>query len=134
MRRFKLTLSYEEDNEIIQRSITVQIPKDKEQEAFDFEGLLASKASELSLSIINSNIDVITWKDPEKSPMEVIMKTASEGDSDRLVLTCPRLPDEQLNVMVLNMYIIFSILLLRRKEMQIPFLLSFWINRPGLYI
>lgn len=102
MYRVKLTLAYEEGvhKEIIQKSITIPIPADKVNRVLDFEGLLASKAAEFSMSIISSNVSVLTWRDSEEVPTEKIATTAGEVDTDLLVVTCPRLPDDNLNIMV----------------------------------
>jgi len=96
MKRIKLTLSYEEGvhKELIKRSITIPVPEDKAAEAFDFEGLLASKAAEFSMSIINSNVDIVSWIDGEDVPTSYIAEMHAAVEDGLVVLTCPRLPDD----------------------------------------
>lgn len=102
MRRIKLTLSYEEGvhKELIQKSITIPVSEDKIDEAFDFEGLLASKAAEFSMSIINSNVDVISWKDEEDVPTSYIAEMNAAVEDGLVVLTSPRLIDDMGTVML----------------------------------
>jgi hypothetical protein len=100
MRRMKLTASYRQSGELIQRAITIPVPEDKEAEAFDFEAMLASKAVELSVSIINSNVDVVTWNDDETVPTQSISEMNVAVDDGLIVLTSPRLQDDPRTIMV----------------------------------
>ena len=102
MRTLKLTLSYEEGvhKGTIRRTMCIPIPQDKEDEALDFEGLVASKAQEFSMSIVNSNVTVLTWEDGEEFPTEAMSMMNAAADNDLLVVTSPRLPDQYITVMV----------------------------------
>ena len=100
MRKLKITINYLESTELVKKTLIIPVPSDKEEEAFNFEGLLASKDVELSMSIINSNVSVLTWKDDEGVPTERMSIMAAEVDSDLLVATSPRLQDNPENIMV----------------------------------
>ena len=100
MKRLKLTAGYEEGvhKELIQKVITIPIPAEKEQDVFDFEAFVTSKAEEMKLSIISSNVSVLTWTDDV--PTEKMAEMAAEVDKDLSVITSPRLPDDPENIMV----------------------------------
>lgn len=102
MKRIKLTLSYEEGvhKELIRKSITIPVPEYKVNEAFDFEALLASKTAEFSMSIINSNVDIISWKDGEDVPTSYIAEMNAAVEEGLVVLTSPRLIDDTRTVML----------------------------------
>lgn len=100
MRRLKLTASYKQAGESIQKALTIPVPKDKVDEAFDFEAMLASKAVELSVSVINSNVDIVTWEDGEDVPTSYIAEMHGAVESGLIVLTSPRLPDDTRTTMV----------------------------------
>jgi len=101
MRRLKLTLEYVNlEGEAIMRSVTLPIPADKQEQMFDFEAELTSNGEELSMAIITSNVEVITWKDGDEVPTGLISEMNATCDNDLLVLTSPRLPDDPTTVMV----------------------------------
>lgn len=98
MRRIKLTASYKDGDKITQKVVTILVTPNKEQDVFDFEAFVNSKADELKLAVISSNIDIITWTDDV--PTDKISQVSSEIDEDSLVVTSPRLPDDNENIMV----------------------------------
>lgn len=100
MKRIKLTASYEENvhRNIIQKVMTILVTPNKEQDVFDFEAFVNTKADELKLVVISSNVDVITWTDDV--PTDKISQMATEVDKDLLVITSPKLPDDNENIMV----------------------------------
>ena len=101
MKYLKLKLEYiDENNNPIIKVVTVPIPKDKEQDIFDFEAALYSCGEELGLSVIQSNVQVVTWKDYEQVPTEEFSKVNANSELDTLVVTSPRLPDDDETIMV----------------------------------
>ena len=100
MNRIKLTASYKHGSEITQQVMTILVTPNKEQDVFDFENFVNSKADELKLSVISSNVDILTWRDDEDVPTDKIAQMSGETDKDLLVVTSPRLPDDNENIMV----------------------------------
>ena len=100
MRLIKLTASYKEKDEFVRKVVTIPIPISKEEDVFDFEAFLVSKSESFIMSVISSNVSVLTWRDDEEIPTEKMARMAFEVDSDLLVITCPRLPETLVNVMV----------------------------------
>ena len=100
MKRLKLTASYQEGDKIVTKTMTVLVTPNKEQDVFDFEAFVNSKADELKLAVISSNISVLTWIDKDGIPDARMATMASEADPDLLVATSPRLPDNPENIMV----------------------------------
>jgi hypothetical protein len=98
MRRIKLTASYRHGDKIIQKVMMILVTPNKEQDVFDFEAFVNSKADELKLAVISSNVNVVTWTDDV--PTDKIAQISSETDEDSLVVTSPRLPDDNENIMV----------------------------------
>lgn len=106
MRRIKLTVTYNDTKdhrigpEVVQRVLTLPVPWDKEDEVFEFEGLVNSKAEELKIAVISSNVNVLIWEDDEGVPTDKIAQMNLDSETDTLVITSPRLPDESENMMV----------------------------------
>lgn len=100
MKRIKLTASYQEGDQITRKVMTILVTPNKEQDVFDFEAFVNSKADELKLAVINSNVDVLTWKDDEDVPTDKIAQMGTDVGNDLLVVTSPRLPDNNETMMV----------------------------------
>ena len=100
MKRIKLTASYQVGDQITRRVMTILVTPNKEQDVFDFEAFVNSKADELKLAVISSNVSVLTWDDGDDVPTDQISQMAVEVDTDLLVATCPRLPDSNETIMV----------------------------------
>lgn len=100
MKRLKLTASYQEGDKIVTKTMTVLVAPNKEQDVFDFEAFVNSKADELKLAVISSNVDILTWNDEDGFPDAEMSSMAATVDPDLLVATCPRLPDNPENIMV----------------------------------
>ena len=102
MRRLKLTMLYPDENDSpVKKTITVPIPKDKEEDVFDFEGRMNSgnPVLEFSLAIISSNVEVYTWEYGDVDITEMNKKAAGV-DEGQLVMTCPSLPTDVEEIMV----------------------------------